>query len=224
MAESPDASPGRHGDNAGESAESDVSIVGRILQQDDAAAFRLLVDRYKNMLAGLFWRATGSLDDSEELVQETFCKAWSALPSYRPENKFHTWLYTIALNLLRTHLKRGKLKRMVFLPGSDTTEARIGSVPDHAHRPEKAFDDNETSRIVRDLLGRLKEQQRLPLILHYFDGYGIQEISEIMRMPENTVKTNLRRGREEIERMITVNPSLTAFFAEVHIGQGRQSP
>jgi len=198
---------------SGGSAATDVDLVARILQDHEHEAFRILVQRYQKMLWSLFWRGTGSREDSEELVQEVLYRAWRSLAEYRPEHKFHTWLYTIAINCLRSHLKKSRIRQTLFLRNGEHNENVLASAHDRTGSVDHRIDESEAQRLVNQLLGRLRERYRIPLIMHYFDGMSVSSVSEILGTPENTVKTHLKRGRDEIERMIRANPVLTAFFS-----------
>jgi len=198
---------------------TDVDLVARILQNREHEAFRVLVQRYQKMLWGLFWRGTGNREDSEELVQEVFYRAWRSLAEYRPEHKFHTWLYTIAINCLRSHLKKHRFRQSLLLKNSEHNNTALETVADLSGTPDNVLHETETQRLVSHLLSRLRERYRLPLIMHYFDGQSVSLISEMLGVPENTVKTHLKRGRDEIERMIRANPEIEAMFSGPRPGE-----
>ena len=165
-----------------DSAPDEQSLVRRA-QAGDQAAFRVLVARHRDRAYALALRLTGSAADAEEVAQDAFVRAWRALPAFRLEARFGTWLHRIVARLA--------LDRRVQLQARAKREAPESDAPEPV-APE-AGEENE--RILALLLAELPERARAAVVLYYYEDRSVGEVARILGVPEGTVKTLLSRAR-----------------------------
>jgi RNA polymerase sigma-70 factor (ECF subfamily) len=170
-----------------ESEQGDAIEVRRA-RDGDASAFGVLVRRYQDRIYRHLLQLTGSREDALELVQETFIKAWQALPEWRPEAQFHTWLYRIASNAALDVLRRRKVVGFVPLP-DEHEEASA------APGPETLLDAKQSVIALDHALARLTPQQREILLLREVEGLSYDELSAVLALDAGTVKSRLARAR-----------------------------
>ena len=166
-----------------DSAPDEASLVRRA-QAGDQAAFRALVARHRDRAYALALRLTGSSADAEEVAQDAFVRAWRALPAFRLEAKFGTWLHRIVARLA--------LDRRVQLVARAKRETSEGDAPEPA-APESSGDESE--RMLAALLAELPERARAAVVLYYYEDRSVSEVARILGAPEGTVKTLLSRAR-----------------------------
>ena len=162
----------------------------RKAQRGDSRAFAELVDAHQHRLFTLASRELGSAADAEDAVQETFIRAWKALPRFRAEATFSTWLYRICLNAIddqRARTTRGGV------PLSEVTEPAD---------PRDAILEAELGSELQRALGELDETYRVPVILYDVLGRSYSEIAEGLGVAEGTVKSRIFRGRTELARRL----------------------
>ena len=157
-------------------------------------AIETLVRAYET---GVFRLALSILSDeaeAHEVTQETFLAALKALPSYHERKSFRAWLYTIALNHSRSHLRKRKV--IERLRSTLTTIFRV----EHEKQisPEDTVIQNEKEAILWRSLSKLDERHRIVVILRYFHDLPVSEISEILSIPEGTVHSRLHSARENL--------------------------
>ncbi|HEY6865784.1 MAG TPA: RNA polymerase sigma factor [Candidatus Eisenbacteria bacterium] len=178
------ASAGVPGGGAG-AGPDDGTLVARA-RAGDAAAFRVLVERYRDRLHGLALRIVRSPADAEEVAQDAFVRAWLALPRFRGESSFSTWIYRIAV--------RCAFDRAQALRQRRAREA----VLEAAGEPAAPGDDpSRAAQVIQieALVGQLPLAQRAAVTLYYLQDRSVEQVAETLEMPENTVKTHLSRAR-----------------------------
>jgi len=176
--------PPRPSDGAMEDSAPDEDTLVRRAQAGDQAAFRGLVARHRDRAYALALRLTGSAADAEEVAQDAFVRAWRALPAFRREAKFGTWLHRIVARLA--------LDRRVQLVARAKREAPGSDAPEPA-APEPSGDENE--RMLASLLAELPERARAAVVLYYYEDRSVSEVARILGVPEGTIKTLLSRAR-----------------------------
>lgn len=141
----------------------------------------------------------GRAADAEDVAQEVFVRAHRALPSFRGESRLGTWLYRVAFNRAVDHRRR--LRRRAEAPleesGAETVVQPDGGAGSDPYRASRRA---EEARAVRGALGRLSDEQRAALHLHYWLGHTMAEIGELLGLPAGTVKSHLHRGRERLRK------------------------
>lgn len=183
-------------------AVTDKQLVARV-QRGDRRAFDLLVGKYQHKILSLIGRYVQDADEVQDVAQEAFIKAYRALPGFRGESAFYTWLYRIAINTAKNHL----VSRSRRPPGSDV-DLDDAQYLDAAgplrelETPENRLFGDELRRIVTDALAALPEDLRAAVTLREFDGLSYEEIAEVMECPVGTVRSRIFRAREAIDRSV----------------------
>jgi len=154
-------------------------------QSGDTGAFRELVERHQARAYTLALRILRSASDAEEVAQDSFVRVWTALPGFRGESTFSTWLYRI--------VARRAFDRAQVLKNRRARERPEEPFPQHAV-PEKD-DDALRAAKLHNLVANLTPAQRAAVTLYYYEGRSVEEVANVLGMPENTVKTHLLRAR-----------------------------
>jgi RNA polymerase sigma-70 factor (ECF subfamily) len=170
-------------------AEDDRTLVERA-RRGDEAAFRGLVERHQARVLALAWRLTGVRDDAEEVAQDAFVRAWRALPQFRGDAAFGTWLHRIVTHVALDRREAAGRRRAHEVAVDDAVLADLA-----AAEPGDAGGDRVTARTRTELLAALSEAQRTAVVLHYLEDRPVLEVAQAMDVPENTVKTHLARAR-----------------------------
>ena len=169
--------------------EQELTILAR---KGDQEAFAQLVRDNERRVYTLALRMCGSPEDALDLAQETFLRAWSALPNFRGGSSFSTWLYRLAYNTTIDFLRKNSLRRDVSVPLGE----EIPDVPDHAADPQQILEQNERRRALEQGLARLPEHYRSVLVLREVSGLSYQEIAGALKLDLGTVKSRIARGAE----------------------------
>jgi RNA polymerase sigma-70 factor (ECF subfamily) len=198
---------------------SDEVLVERCKARDHEA-FTELVDRYKHKVHWLVRRMIGA-GDAEDLAQEVFLRAYQALPGFRGDSKFGTWLFRIARNLCLSELRKtGRHGEQLAL--DDESEERIHHLlPQSGGGLEEQIERHDLSGHVRKLIDRLPVNYRTALTLFYTNEARYDEIAEIMDIPIGTVKTYIRRARLRLRDLLLEEPGLSALLGESAAGLPR---
>ena len=178
-------------------ADADALLV-RQAQAGSRAAFDMLVLKYQRRIERLLSRSVRDAADVADLTQETFLAAYRALPGFRGESAFYTWLYRIAVNAARRHL--GQQPRLQQVQAWDDSEGTFGTAPTPSDdaTPESLLAGRQLARELDEAVESLVEEQRRALLLREVDGLSYDEIGELMRCPPGTVRSRIYRAREAV--------------------------
>ena len=166
----------------------------RLAQQGESEAFSLLVAKYRGRIVRLVSRVTTNPSDVDDVVQETFIKAFRALPNFRGDATFSTWLYRIAVNVAKTHWRDGN--RDASMITSDEQYPDYGSVGDSLvddETPESILENKQLATAMLLGIETLPFELRTALTLREIDGLSYDKISEIMDCPVGTVRSRIFR-------------------------------
>lgn len=178
----------------------DLQAVRAILE-GETSRFRELVHRYTDPVYSLAFRMTGSPEEAEEAVQEVFARAYRKLESFDPDKRFFTWLYTIALNHLRSRGRsRRRQEEKKEISFDERADRVVGSST--APSPEQWAMRKEASRLIQSALAALKEEYRTVFVLRHMEGMEVKEVAEMLGVPENTVKTKDRRAKMQMKELL----------------------
>jgi len=181
---------------------TDQLLVERV-QQGDRSAFDVLVGKYQHKIVKLVGRYVRDLDESQDVAQEAFIKAYRALPSFRGDSAFYTWLYRIAINTAKNHLAAAKRRPEDFeLDPQDTDQYELHGRLRNIDTPEGAVLSEEIRRTVNDAIEALPEDLRTAIILRELEGMSYEEIAATMECPVGTVRSRIFRAREAIDRRL----------------------
>ncbi len=182
--------------------ESDRQLVARA-KKGDSRAFDLLVLKYQHKIFSLIGRYVQDADEVQDVAQEAFIKAYRALPRFRGDSAFYTWLYRIAINTAKNHL----VSRARRPPGSDVEveDAEYyegGGALRDIESPENALFGTELKAVVESAIRDLPDDLRSAVTLREFDGLSYEDIAEIMDCPVGTVRSRIFRAREAIDNRV----------------------
>jgi RNA polymerase sigma-70 factor, ECF subfamily len=166
-------------------------------RQNDAGAFRKLVEMHQAMIYSLAFRLLCNEEDARDAVQETFIKVWRFLPRYNSEMKFTTWLYAIATNLCYDKLKSTRRKPVAVSIDQELLTSLIAG-----ENMEQTIINSELARIIRTLTGELTPRQKLVFTLRDLEGLETDEIETITRLSAGKIKSNLYLARQFIRKRL----------------------
>ncbi|EEB79192.1 RNA polymerase sigma factor RpoE [marine gamma proteobacterium HTCC2148] len=173
------------------------------VQTGDSRAFDLLVLKYQHKIFSLIGRYVHDADEVQDVAQEAFIKAYRALPKFRGDSQFYTWLYRIAVNTAKNHL----VSRSRRPPGSDVDveDAEYyegGAALRDIETPENALFGAELKQVVEAAISDLPDDLRTAVTLREFDGLSYEDIADIMDCPVGTVRSRIFRAREAIDNKV----------------------
>lgn len=188
----------------GVTEQSDQQLVERV-QNGERRAFDLLVLKYQHKIMGLISRYVRDNSEIEDVAQEAFIKAYKALPRFRGDSAFYTWLYRIAINTAKNYLvSRGRRPPASDVDVEDAEHYDSGSMLRDAESPENVLFGEELKRVVDHSIKLLPEDLRTALTLREFDGLSYEDIADVMECPVGTVRSRIFRARETIEKQVQV--------------------
>ncbi|MEO5687590.1 MAG: RNA polymerase sigma factor RpoE [Burkholderiaceae bacterium] len=182
--------------------DPDAALVERV-KQGDVRAFEMLVVKYQRRIERLIGRMVRDVDLVPDIAQETFIRAYRALPQFRAESAFYTWLYRIAVNTAKKALvdmKRDPVMTYTSLQGSDDDDEtyRGGMEPTDGETPEALLASKQIAATVNAAIAALSEDLRQAITLREIEGLSYEEISDLMNCPIGTVRSRIFRAREAI--------------------------
>jgi RNA polymerase sigma-70 factor, ECF subfamily len=182
---------------------SDLSLVRRV-QRGDKGAFDALVLKYQHKLVKLVMRYVRNPAEAEDIAQEAFIKAYRALPQFRGDSAFYTWLYRIAINTAKNAVvSRDRNPVEYDLDRSNTDESydMQGRMKD-SETPEGLVLTDEIRSTVNAAIDALPDDLRTAIVLRELEGLSYEEIAEAMACPVGTVRSRIFRAREAIDRRL----------------------
>jgi RNA polymerase sigma-70 factor (ECF subfamily) len=179
---------------------TDEELVARA-QGGDIDSFNQLIVRWERPIYALAYRVIGREEDARDVCQDAFLRAYRALPGFKGQAKFSSWLYRIALNLCRDWIRRQRRAPVSQLPEDiDATELAAETGP--VESIEDLVARRELSAIVEAAMSELSEEQRTAIILKEYHGMTFQEIADMQGCPLSTVKTRLYQGLSLLRRRL----------------------
>lgn len=179
--------------------EADQLLVERA-QRGEKSAFELLVAKYQRKLVRLLSRFVRDPAEVEDVAQEAFIKAYRALPSFRGESAFYTWLYRIGINTAKNYLvamgRRAPTVSETQDPDAEAGE-ESGQVPDY-NTPENELMSRQIAETVNRAVDELPEELRTAIALRELEGLSYEEIATMMNCPIGTVRSRIFRAREAV--------------------------
>ena len=180
---------------------TDEELIARF-QRGDLYAYDLIVKRYKDQLLNFAYRFLGDLEDSEDIVQETFLRVFRKKEAYKSIAKFSTWIYTITGNLAKTELRRRKRRKLFSISGLGF-EDKDFEIPDLKRGPEEDADTIVKEEMVQKAIDSLSDKFKEVIILRDIQELSYEEISTIAKIPLGTVKSRVNRGRLKLQEKLS---------------------
>ncbi|MEO0573942.1 MAG: RNA polymerase sigma factor RpoE [Pseudomonadota bacterium] len=184
------------------SATNDALLVKRV-QKGDKGAFDLLVLKYQHKIVNLVSRYVRDKDEAMDVSQEAFIKAYRALPRFRGDSAFYTWLYRIAVNTAKNYLVAAKRRPMEYdLDLQDPEQYEMHARLKSEDTPEAVALKDEMQARINESINALPEDLRTAIVLREIDGMSYEEIAQAMECPVGTVRSRIFRAREAITKGI----------------------
>jgi RNA polymerase sigma-70 factor, ECF subfamily len=177
---------------------TDEELVARSIR-GDSESFNELILRWERPIYALAYRTIGREEDARDVCQETFLRAFRALPAFRGQAKFSSWLYRIALNLCRDWIRKERRAPIVQAP-EDVDLVELAAAAEPSESIEDLVARKDLARTVERLMAGLPEEQRTAIILKEYHGLTFQEIADLVGCPLSTVKTRLYQGLSVLRR------------------------
>lgn len=169
----------------------------------DSGAFRVLVERHSRNLFRLAYRMTGHEQDAEDVVQETFLRAYKQLARFDERASFGTWLYRIAANCSLDMIRARKRRSEQQEPAPDErTPDPMQSLPDGSPTPERLALSGEVERKVAGVLNGLSEMERTAFVLRHYEGMCIDDIGRTLGVQPNAAKHSIFRAVQKLRRAL----------------------
>lgn len=181
---------------------NDQMLVDRV-QQGDKSAFDLLVLKYQHKIIKLIMRYVRDPTEALDVAQEAFLKAYRAIPSFRGDSAFYTWLYRIAINTAKNHLVAARRRPLEYdLDIQDPEQYDMQARLKHTDTPEGLVLTEEIKATVNKAIDLLPEDLRTAIILRELEGMSYEEIAQTMECPVGTVRSRIFRAREAIDKRL----------------------
>ncbi len=179
--------------------EVDQQLVERA-QRGDKHAFELLVAKYQRRLGRLISRFVRNASEAEDVTQDAFIKAYRALPSFRGDSAFYTWLYRIGINTAKNHLVAQGRRAPTSTPfdADEAEDFEDAALLHEVATPENELMSKQVVEVVNSSLQELPEDLRMALTLREIEGLSYEEIAAVMNCPIGTVRSRIFRAREAI--------------------------
>ena len=179
---------------------SEAELVARA-RNEDTAAYGALVARFQKRIYGLVYNMTSNREDTEDVVQDVFIKAYASLPRFQGKSSFYTWVYRIAVNTSINFVKKRKRRTGLSLDEMDHGVERTENYLELSSR-ESPFRDtslNELQQKLNEALQTLSENHRLVVVMHDIQGLPHEEIGKILDVSAGTVRSRLFYARQRLQ-------------------------
>jgi RNA polymerase sigma-70 factor, ECF subfamily len=183
-----------------EQGDADALLVERA-KRGEVSAFEMLVVKYQRRIERLVGRMVRDTDLVQDIAQETFIRAYRALPQFRGESAFYTWLYRIAVNTAKKALVEKKRDPLLFEGAMVSTEdgeepSRVENELSDGETPETVLASRQVAATVNAAIDALSEDLRQAIVLREIEGLSYEEIADVMNCPIGTVRSRIFRARE----------------------------
>ena len=175
----------------------------------DRDAFGALVEQYRDNVYRLAYRMCGNAYDADEAAQEAFVAAWRALPNFRGDAKFSTWLYRLTTNAAIDVMRREKRHQTVG-------DGEMMELADDADSPQETVERTEQQEAVQKALATLSEEYREVLLLRYMEELDYAEIAEVLQLPSGTVKSRINRAKAALKTALLKSGNIFGGSSVIH--------
>jgi len=181
---------------------SNSELIKRAIDGDEGA-YRELLQNYHGAIFNLLFKMVRNREETEDLVQEAFMKAFRALPSFNEEYAFSTWLYKIAINNCIDHMRKKRLKTYSMNKPVQSKDGEIErEFPDTSMSPDKKLLSDERATLIENAIDDLPENYKVAIVLRHSEEKSYEEIAQILNIPLGTVKARIFRAREMLKKML----------------------
>ena len=184
-------------------SSQDDNILVKAHLQGDKTAFEVLFKKYREMVARLVFSIVKEESRVDDTVQDVFVLLFRNLAKFRGQSALKTWIYRITVNEALRHINRSK--RWVQMPEGDFEPSQLPStivVFNHGASPERVMIEGEQRELIQNGMSRLKPDHRIILTLYYLEDLSVQELSNVLEIPEGSVKSRLFYARESLKKAL----------------------
>lgn len=182
--------------------EPDELLISKALAGDQAA-YRGLLNRHQRAIYQIILKIVRNRDETEDLVQETFMRAFHSLASYRSEFRFSTWLYKIAANCAIDSIRKKKIEALSLDKPVETQDGTVEmDLPDTSFNPEENLWEKQRQISIQEAIESLPEKYRDVILYRHRDDQSYEEIAQILKLPVGTVKARIFRARELLKKKL----------------------
>ena len=175
----------------------------------DREAFGALVEQYRDNVYRLAYRMCGNAYDADEAAQEAFVAAWRALPNFRGDAKFSTWLYRLTTNAAIDVMRLEKRHQTVG-------DGEMVDLADDADSPQETVERTEQQEAVQKALATLSEEYREVLLLRYMEELDYAEIADVLQLPSGTVKSRINRAKAALKTALLKSGNIFGGSSVIH--------
>ena len=184
------------------SKKNDEQLI-KDFQQGNQVAYEILYNRYKDRIYNFVYRYVNDVDIAQDIAHDTFLKLYTHKHTYKEIAKFSTWLFTIALNICRTELRKKKRRKTYSTSELSTEDREFAISSDRNVVEDKGSDSFEINAVVNICLMKLSEEFRTMIIFRDIQELSYDVISNIMELPIGTVKSRINRGRIKLNQFLS---------------------
>ena len=196
----------------------------RRLRERDERAFRELVDEHRDRVFNLTYRMLGNRAEAEDVAQEVFITVFKTIDQFREESKFSTWLYRVTVNHCKNRIKylarRHDRNRDELDEQSSGVNGAVVGVPIRAAQPDRALESAQTEKLLQEAIASLDDDHRIVVVLRDVEDLSIEEICEITKLPDGTVKSRLHRARLALRKKLSRHVEYAGGEHKRHDGSG----
>jgi RNA polymerase sigma-70 factor (ECF subfamily) len=180
---------------------NDLGLVTRA-RAGDTDAFRVLVERHSRALFRLAYRMTGNQQDAEDVVQDSFLRAYKQLARFDERASFGTWLYRIAVNCSLDLVRSRKRRNELTAPAESEMEDPVLALPSHDPAPDRMAMSGQVRDRVSDAMGELSASERTAFVLRHFEGMCIEDVSRVLGCQPGAAKHSVFRAVQKLRRAL----------------------
>ncbi len=182
--------------------KTDYELIDEAIDGNEAS-YGIIMERYKNSLHGIIYRMVRNQEETQDLVQEAFIKAYKALRTFNKQYSFSTWLFKIASNNCIDHLRKKRLSTISIDAPIETMDGSITQdIPDSTYNPEKDIIRNEVINTIHHTIDQLPKKYREVINLRHKQDKSYEEIATELDLPIGTVKARIFRAREILKKSL----------------------
>jgi RNA polymerase sigma-70 factor (ECF subfamily) len=201
--------PSAQSDHSQQDARAERALIRRC-QESEPGAFNELVQKYERVVYNFAYRLAGNYDDANDVAQEAFVRAYTAMTTFRSDAAFSTWLFRITTNVYLDARKRAKSRPSLsldeFIEFEESRAER--QVEDTGPNPNEILEAKERSEILERAIQTLPDYQRVMVVLYHVHQKSYEEIAQVMEMPIGTVKSRLNRARLALKEILSKSREL----------------
>jgi RNA polymerase sigma-70 factor (ECF subfamily) len=185
----------------------DDIAIGRA-RRGDRDAFRVLVERHAKAVFRLAYRMTGNETDAEDMVQETFLRAWKQIGKFDGRASFPTWLHRICANCSLDLIRRRKRRQSLYQPEDTEGGDPFAQLPAASPSPERLAQSSQITAMLLPALNELSEMERVAFVMRHYEGQGIDEIAQALGVQSGAAKHSVFRAVQKLRRAL--EPAMSA--------------